>query len=138
MLRYSSLFSQLLGVLDRKYFARLVEEFETEKGAKGFTSWEHLVSMLFCQLAQARSLREIAGGLRCCEGKLRHLGVENAPVRSTISYANAHRSWELFEALFHHLLETCRGLAPKQKKFRFKNKLLSLDATVIDLCRPMP
>jgi len=136
MLRYSSLFSQLLGILDRKYFARLVEEFETEKGAKGFTSWEHLVSMLFCQLAQARSLREISGGLKCCEGKLRHLGVENAPVRSTISYANAHRSWELFEALFDHLLETCRGLAPK-KKFRFKNKLLSLDATVIDLCASM-
>jgi hypothetical protein len=134
MLRYSSLFSQLLGVLDRNYFARLVEEFKSEKAAKGFTSWEHLVSMLFCQLAQARSLREISGGLKCCEGKLRHLGVEDAPVRSTISYANAHRPWQLFEALFHHLLETCRGIAPKKMKFRFKNKLLSLDATVIDLC----
>jgi hypothetical protein len=136
MLRYSSLFSQLLGVLDRKFFASLVEQFGAEKAAKGFTSWEHLVAMLFCQLAQARSLREISGGLKCCEGKLRHLGVESAPVRSTISYANAHRPWQLFRGLFDHLLETCRGVAPR-KKFRFKNKLLSLDATVIELCASM-
>lgn len=102
MLRYSSLFSQLLGVLDRKFFASLVEQFGAEKAAKGFTSWEHLVAMLFCQLAQARSLREISGGLKCCEGKLRHLGVESAPVRSTISYANAHRPWQLFRRLLKY------------------------------------
>jgi hypothetical protein len=92
--------------------------------------------MLFCQLAQARSLREIAGGLQCCEGKLKHLGVDQAPGRSTLSYANAHRPWFLFERLFHHLLETCRTIAPG-KKFRFKNKLLSLDATVVELCASM-
>ena len=133
MLRWSSLFSQLLGTINRLSFARLVQQYEAEKGAKGFSSWEQLVAMLFCQLAQARALREISNGLRCCEGKLRHLGVENAPPRSTLSYANAHRPWQLFEALFYQLLETCRGLAPA-KKFRFKNKLLSLDATVIELC----
>jgi hypothetical protein len=87
-------------------------------------------------LAQARSLREIAGGLQCCEGKLKHLGMEKAPGRSTLSYANAHRPWSLFEKLFSHLLETCRTVAPG-KKFRFKNKLLSLDATVIELCASM-
>jgi hypothetical protein len=37
------------------------------------------VAMLFCQLAQAHSLREICGGLACCLGKLRHLGIETAP-----------------------------------------------------------
>ena len=136
MLRWSSLFSQLLGTINRLSFARLVQQYEAEKGAKGFSSWEQLVAMLFCQLAQARALREISNGLRCCEGKLRHLGVENAPPRSTLSYANAHRPWQLFEALFYQLLETCRGLAPA-KKFRFKNKLLSLDATVIELCASM-
>src|SRR5512147_1637995 len=113
MLRWSSLFSQLLGTINRLSFARLVQQYKAEKAAKGFTSWEHLVAMLFCQLAQARSLREISGGLKCCEGKLRHLGVESAPVRSTISYANAHRPWQLFRGLFDHLLETCRGVAPR-------------------------
>jgi hypothetical protein len=136
LLRYSSLFSQILGVIDRQLFAKLVKKAEAEKGAKGFTCWEQLVAMLFCQLAQARSLREISNGLQCCEGKLKHLGVEGAPARTTLSYANAHRPWQLFEGLFQHLVDTCRGAAPS-KKFRFKNKLLSLDATVIELCASM-
>jgi len=74
-LRHGSLFSQLLGTIDRRIFERLVGEVKAEKGAKGFTCWDQLVAMLFCQLAQAKSLREIVGGLQCCEGKLRHLGV---------------------------------------------------------------
>jgi Domain of unknown function (DUF4372)/Transposase DDE domain len=135
-LRHSSLFSQLLGTIDRQIFERLVREVEAEKAAKGFTCWEQLVAMLFCQLAQAKSLREIVGGLQCCEGKLRHLGVQSAPVRSTLSYANSRRPWQLFERLFYQLIDPCRGVAPG-KKFRFKNKLLSLDSTIIELCVTM-
>jgi hypothetical protein len=63
-LRHSSLFSQLLGTIDRQVFERLVREVEAEKSAKGFTCRERLVAMLFCQLAQAKSLREIVGGLQ--------------------------------------------------------------------------
>src|SRR6187402_121144 len=135
-IRHSSLFCKLLGVIDRSAFGRLVRETGAEKGAKGFTCWDQLVAMLFCQLAQARSLREIVGGLLCCEGKLKHLGLADAPGRSTLSYANAHRPWQLFEGLFYQLIEVCRAAAPA-KKFRFKNKLLSLDATVIELCASM-
>jgi hypothetical protein len=90
--------------------------------------------MLFCQLAQAHSLREICGGLKCCLGKLNHLGISDAPKRSTLAYANAHRPWQLFEAIFHQLLARCQSMAPGRKKFRFRNKLYSLDATVIELC----
>ena len=67
------------------------------------------------------------------EGKLNHLGVVNAPARSTLSYANAHRPWVLFEEVFFQLLGRCRSIAAP-KPFRFKNKLYSLDAIVIDLC----
>jgi len=95
-----------------------------------------MVSMLFCQLAQAQSLREITSGLRCCVGKLNHLGLAEAPKRSTLSYANAHRSWQLYEKQFYRLLERCRGVAPGHK-FRFKNKLLSMDASMIELCVTM-
>ena len=135
-LQHSSLFSQLLGVIERHFFERCVRETAAEKGAKGFTCWEQLVAMLFCQLAQARSLREIVGGLQCCEGKLKHLGVDAAPKRATLSYANSARPWQLFEKVFYGLLQTCRSVAPG-KKFRFKNKLLSLDSTVIELCATM-
>ena len=89
--------------------------------------------MLFCQLGQARSLREICGGLASCMGKLKHLGIEPPPRRSTLSYANEKRPWQLYQKVFYQLLDTCRAIAPK-KKFRFKNKLFSLDASVIDLC----
>jgi hypothetical protein len=131
-----SLFSQILALFQRSDFARHVRELKAEHGAKGFSSWDQFVAMLFCQLAQARSLREISDGLKSCEGKLKHLGLEQEPKRSTLSYANAHRPWELYEALFHDLLAQCQALSPK-KKFRFKNKLLTLDSTTVELCASM-
>ncbi len=133
MIRQMSLFSQLLNVFSRPAFIGLVRKHQTERCAKGFSSWSHFVAMLFCQLAQAESLREICDGLRCCLGKLVHIGMKDGPRRSTLAYANQHRSWELFQDLFFEMLQRCQEVAP-QKKFRFKNKLLSLDATVIDLC----
>ncbi len=88
-----------------------------------------MVAMLFCHMAHADSLREICGGLACCQGKLRHLGIGKAPNKSTLSYANQHRPAELFEDLFWtmmHRFRTSGGLGNRKRKFRFKNKLLSL------------
>ncbi|HQQ11503.1 MAG TPA: IS4 family transposase, partial [Synergistales bacterium] len=105
-----------------------------EKGAKGFSCWDQFVSMLFCHLGQARSLREISGGLASCLGKLKHLGINSAPPRSTLAYANSKRSWKLYEAVFYQLLRKVQMVSPGKKKFRFRNKLFSLDATLIELC----
>jgi hypothetical protein len=118
MVNTASLFTQILSLFQRSGFARHVRELKAERHARGFTCWSQFVAMLFCQLAQARSLREISDGLKCCEGKLRHLGLESEPKRSTLSYANAHRPWELFERLFYDLLAQCQAISPK-KKFRF-------------------
>ncbi len=90
------------------------------------------MAMLFCQLGRAHSLREIEGGLKSCEGKRVHLGI-TAPARSSLSYANAHRSWELFEQVFYGLYKRVVAQLAGKRKFRFKNKLVSLDSTVIDL-----
>jgi hypothetical protein len=111
-----------------------VEATRAERGAKGFSCWEQFVAMMFCQLGQAHSLREICGGLASCFGKARHLGIQDAPKRSTLSYANEHRPWQLYEKLFYHLLGRCQQLEFGKRKFRFKNRLFSLDATVIKLC----
>jgi len=92
--------------------------------------------MLFCQLGRAHSLREIEGGLRSCEGKLAHLGIE-APARASLSYANNHRPWQLSEKVFYELFEKVAAKAQGRRKFRFKNKLVSIDSTVIDLCLSM-
>jgi hypothetical protein len=91
-------------------------------------------------MARADSLREICGGLACCQGKLKHLGIGKAPNKSTLSYANQHRPAELFEDLFWTMLQRFRlsgGLGRRKRKFRFKNKLLSLDSTTISLCLNM-
>lgn len=134
MVKHASLFSQLIAIIDRKKFHELVYRHNSERFAKKFNSWEHFVSMLFCQLGQAKSLREICGGLACCMGKLKHIGMKTAPNKSTLSYANAHRPWEMFQDLFYVTLDQCKMAAPGKHKFRFKNKLLSLDSTTITLC----
>jgi hypothetical protein len=131
--RFCSVFSQLLGLFSRLEFQRAVRDTRAERHARGFSSWSQFVAMLFCQLGRAKSLREICGGLACCEGKLSHLGI-TAPSRSTLAYANEHRPWTLHKAVFFQLLGRCQEVAKGRRKFRFKNKLVSLDASVIDLC----
>lgn len=137
MLRTASLFSQLLQQIPRNAFACVVRAHGGERHAKGFTCWGQLTAMLFCQLAQADSLREICNGLACCLGKLQHLGLQRGPSKSNLSYANAHRPAALFEATFWMMLERFRTmgmLGARKHTFRFKNKLLSLDSTTISLC----
>lgn len=133
MNRVCSVFQQILNVFSRAEFEHLARKHHAERHARGFTCWDQLVAMLFCHLGRAQSLREICGGLASAGGKLSHLGIDRAPAKSTLSYANAHRPWQLFESLFDVLLDRCKEVAPK-RRLRFKNALLSLDSTVIDLC----
>jgi hypothetical protein len=141
--RVSSIFSQILQLIPRLEFESAVRKHGAERHARGFSSWGQFIAMLFCQLGHAKSLREICGGLAASEGKLRHLGVPTAPARSTLAYANEHRPWQLCQTVFEQLLAKCQTLAAsqpgtrKKTKFRFKNPLLSLDASVIDLCATM-
>jgi hypothetical protein len=137
MRRVCSMFSQILQLIPRDRFEAAVREHQAERHARGFSSWGQLVAMLFCQLAQAKSLREITEGLQTSEGKLKHLGLPEAPARSTLAYANSHRPWQLFETVFQQLLADCQqrlGVAKAGAKLGLPGKLLSLDATVIDLC----
>jgi len=136
MNRFSSIFSQLLQLFSRTEFQHLVTVTQAERHSKGFTCWGQFVAMLLCQLGRAHTLREITGGLRSCEGKLKHLGI-TAPSHSTLAYANEHRPWELYEQVFLQLFDRCRTQVVGKKTFRFKNKLISMDSTTIDLCLEM-
>lgn len=128
-----SMFSQILKLIPRTDFQRLVKETHAEHAAKGLSSWSQFVAMLFCQLGRAHSLREIEGGLKSCEGKLAHLGIES-PRRSSLAYANAHRPWQLYEKVFGQLYTQVSAKVVPTRKFRFKHRLVSLDASTIDLC----
>ena len=130
---FCSVFGQILQLFPRGEFEALVRQYEADRHARGFSSWDQFVAMLFCQLGHAKSLREICDGLASIEGKMRHLGID-APKRSTLAYANEHRPWQLYQAVFSALLARLRGSTDLKHRFRFKNPLLSMDGTVIDLC----
>lgn len=136
MIKFCSMFSQILKLFPRLEFESLVRRTRAERHARGFSSWDQFVAMLFCQLGRAHSLREICHGLATCEGKLSQLGIE-VPARASLAYANEHRPWELYRDVFIALLDRVRADVPGGKKFRFKNKLVSLDSSVIDLCCQM-
>jgi len=119
-------------MFSRYEFQKAVSETKAEYHARGFSSWNHFVSMLFGQLSGQDSLRGIEAGLATQGASLYHAGV--GPVhRSTLAYANEHRSHELFKKIFFAMLSKCQPIAPGHK-FRFKNPLYSIDNTIIALC----
>jgi len=132
MQHHHTLLGQMLQIFPRYEFQKAVLETKAEYHSRGFSSWNHFTAMLFGQLAGQDSLRGIEAGLATQAMNLYHLGIE--PIhRSTLAYANEHRTHELFKNLFFSMLSKCQVIAPKHK-FRFKNPLYSLDATTIDLC----
>jgi len=140
--RFCSIFSQLLKLFPRLEFEQAVRDHHAEYHSRGFSCWSQFVAMLFLHLSRAESLREICGGLASSESKLAHLGLLKAPPRSTLSYANKHRPWELYATVFDQLLEKCHLQLEGERshprgggrRFRFRHRLMSLDASVISLC----
>ena len=64
MVSCASLFSQLVSVFNRRQFYQLVVKHRSERYSKGYSSWDHFVSMLFCQLAQAKASERYVEDLR--------------------------------------------------------------------------
>ena len=137
MQRFSSIFSQVLQLFSRVEFQSAVKKHRADYATKGFSSWGQFIALIFSQRGHAHSLREICDGLAGCEGKLKHLGVTEPPKRSTLSYANKHRPWELYQTIFGQLYTKCESVVFKnsggKKKFKFSNKLISLDSSTITL-----
>jgi hypothetical protein len=129
--------NQLLQIFPRHEFQMEVNRTKAEFHARGFASWDQFVAMLFCQLGDAQSLREIEGGLASCGGRLEQWGVIKPPNRSTLAYANRHRPWQLYENVFYGALDRCRSELGNKTRFRFKNPLLSIDSSVVTLCSEM-
>jgi len=142
MVLKASLFSQAAHLIPRQKRSKIVELGGYDKHFKKFKTWGRLVAMLFCHLGQAKSLREISLGLGSVHGKIRHLGTKRALNKSTLAHANLKRNPKVFEEVFYCLYESILSKTqhgpykPKKigRKFRFKNKLLSLDASIITHC----
>jgi DDE family transposase/uncharacterized protein DUF4372 len=132
MAHCNTIFQQMLKLIPRHHFSRLEQEHGTGRQARSFTRWNQLVHLVFIQLTARASLRDGVASLKARFKNLYHLGAQ--PVaRSTFADANNRRPASFFEVLFGLMYRRCQPLAPKHK-FKFKNKLYSLDATVVSLC----
>jgi len=132
-----TLFSQIIHHLDRNLFAGAVKQYQTDKHSKGINSWTHLITMLFCHLAKAQSIREITNGLRSISGNLNHLGIQGkTPSRSSLSYINEHRDWMMFREYYFLLKEKLNreGYLRRKKFKRIDRKIYLLDSTIISVC----
>lgn len=130
-----NLFSQVLSLIDRNVFNRIVKKYKSDKHSKGINSWTHMVSMIFMQMAGANSLRDINMGLRSATGNLQHMGVSRAPSKSSLSYINKHRSYEVFRDMYFALLDQLEPSLQRRKLYarRLKRKIFIMDSSIIPL-----
>ena len=132
MAHNSTVLGELLKLVPRHEFEREARRHHRGRRLRSMSRWIQFVAMATAQLAGRCSLRDIVSNLDVQAHKLYHLGVGQV-VRSSLARVNEKRPHELYEALFGRLLARCRKTAPGHG-FRFHNKLLSLDATYVDLC----
>lgn len=133
MAHVNTIFHQLLLLINRHDFRKLeTKHFKPKRKYRTLSRWDQFVAMMFAQITHRKSLRDIVGQFMFQAKRFCHIGGNNVK-RSTLADANNKRSAKFFQALFEQQYKKCTGLTPA-KRFRFKNKLYSLDASVIDLC----
>ena len=132
MAHHNTVFSQILKLVPRHEFESLARKHHQGRKLRKMTRWSQFVSLGLAQLAGRASLRDVVSNLKAQAGKLYHLGCGEVN-RSSLARINEQQPHSLYEALFGKLLARCQALGPRHR-FRFKNKLYSLDASTIDLC----
>jgi len=128
------IFSQLLKLIDHSEVHRIASLNNSDRYYKTFKTWDHLVAMLFATLVKCNTIRELSTGLLACEGKLKHLGLKQAPRRSTISDGNKNRSSDVFRQIYESLFDKFRSvLSDSRKTSKLPKGLLLADSTTISL-----
>lgn len=131
-----TILSQVLSILSRPSFQKLVVKHDTDKHVQTFDTWTHLVSMLFMHFAGVDSLRDISYGMQSVEGDLNHFGVKHAPSKSIISYQNEHRTHEVFQDYYFEMLAKLEPSLQRRKRYarQIKRKIYIMDSSLIPLC----
>ena len=127
--------SQLLELVPKREFRRIVKRFNGDHRTRTFTCWDQFVCMAFAQLTYRESLRDIEICLRSNNDKLYHLGIRGKVSRSTLADANDSRDWRIYETLGKILIERARKLyAADLLEIDFAGTAYAFDSTTIDLC----
>lgn len=135
MFNTKSILSQMQAFISGYEFEKCVSEYNGDKGVKSFTTKNLLGTMIYFHSAGKRSLRDICDSLKSKSNLWYHLGLKNIS-RNNLSYALQKRNSEIFEKTFYQFFGKVQNIKNPQadKRFKFKNKLLSIDSTVISLC----
>jgi hypothetical protein len=128
----NTVFHQILAEIPRALVEKVSRSHQADHYVKSFTTWGHLVTMLFAQATGKDSLRDLEAAFNSNPHQLYHLGV-GLISRSTLADANTRRPYQVFEQLYLQLFTRFLTLMP-QRKFKFKNPFFSFDSTFIDLC----
>lgn len=131
MAHHNTVFAQLLKLVSRHEFEQQAKQHHEGRKLRKTSRWSQFVSLMAGQLAGRSSLRDIESNMKAQAQRLYHLGA--TPVaRSSLARLNEQQPYTLYETLFNKLYARCQRLAPGHR-FRFKNKLYALDASLIDL-----
>jgi putative transposase len=128
---HNTVLAQLLKHIPRHEFESLANQHHKGRKLRKINRWSQFVSLATGQLSGRRSLRDIVINLQAQCSSLYHLGCRKV-ARSSLARINEQQPYTLYEALFSKLYSRCQSLAPKHR-FRFKNRLYSMDSSVIDL-----
>lgn len=127
------IFNQLLNFIPRSVVTQVSSEEQSDRYCKRFTTYDHLVTMLFSVYNNCESLREVTTGLLAWEQRIQHIGLINHPRRSTLSDANKRRSEVVFEKVYFRLLKLYGGLLSDSRIKKGKKELFIYDSTSITL-----
>lgn len=128
------IFSQLLSLINKANFNKLVHQTDSDYYYKSFHSWTHLITMLFGILSRCDSMGDTCEGLRAMSGKLNHLGLKQSPAKSTAGDGLRNRSSKFFEALYYQLVNQYSQCLSVSRTFGLSFKeLLIVDSTTIRL-----
>jgi hypothetical protein len=127
------IFSQLIAFLPQRIFDGIVMKYEGNKYIKHFTCWNQLLVMMFGQLSNRDSLRDLTNTITAHSSKIYHLGFGNKVTRSNLSKANEKREPKIFEDFAYRMIDIARKKRIT-KDFEIENHVYAFDSTTIDLC----
>lgn len=126
-------FSQLLSFLDPFVFLRISKKYGGDKYVKTFSCWNQLAVMMFGQLSNRESLRDLVLATHAHANKAFHLGFGKHASKSTLADANANRDYRIFEEFAYRVMVEARQCRATEI-FKLGGKVYAFDSSTIDLC----
>ena len=126
-------FAQLISFLNEDKFRRIVNKFQGNRYIKHFTCWNQLLSLMFGQLSNRESLRDLIIALDAHHSKCYHLGIGRNVSRSSLARANQNRDYHIFEEYAYSLINEARQKRATEI-FKLGGNIYAFDSTTIDLC----